>query len=158
MKIMKIRNGYLLTAETTIPALLEKAFDFFSHAENLQRITPPWVNFRFITQPPEEMRKGTRILYSIRLHGLPLRWLTEITTWEPPFRFVDTQLKGPYKKWIHEHRFEALGDKTRMIDTVDYQLPLGGAGRLAHRLWVRRDIEKIFHFRQAIIEELYNQQ
>lgn len=155
MEIRIINDGFQLTAVTIIPAPLEQVFDFFSRAENLQQITPPWLNFRFVTAPPSEVHAGTRIEYALRVRLLPLHWLTEISVWDPPRRFVDAQLKGPYRMWVHEHRFEPLGEHTRMTDTVHYQLPFGLLGRMAHLLFVRRDIEEIFRYREEQIKMIF---
>lgn len=151
-----MKNDYYQIKQTTeISAPLENVFEFFSHAENLQKITPPWLNFRFISLLPIEMEVGTLIEYALRVRLLPIHWITEISVWEPPHRFVDQQLKGPYREWIHEHRFEALAKGTRVTDTIHYRLPLGFLGRLAQRLFVRRDVEEIFNYRQQVIQNIF---
>lgn len=149
-------HDHTLISSVVIPAPLADVFDFFSHAKNLGRITPDFLKFR-ILQMSAEMEAGTQIAYRLTVHHFPVRWLTEITVWEPPHLFLDTQLKGPYKRWVHEHRFEALNGSTRMTDTVTYQLPFGVLGRLAHRLFVRRDVELIFQYRKIVIQKLFNQ-
>jgi ligand-binding SRPBCC domain-containing protein len=131
----------------------EALFPFFADAFNLERITPPFLRFRAVTPPPIRMGVGTLIDYRLRVHGVPLRWRTEITAWEPPRRFVDEQIRGPYRRWIHEHRFEPLvGGGTRMIDTVHYAAP---GGRLVERLVVDRDVASIFGYRRRVLEELF---
>jgi ligand-binding SRPBCC domain-containing protein len=149
------RFGHQLIMATIIPAPLDEVFVFFSRAENLEKITPPWLNFRFVSPLPEKMESGALIEYALQVRLLPLRWVTEIGLWEPPYRFVDRQLKGPYREWIHEHRFEETDKGTLMTDTVRYRLPLGVLGKVAHRLFVRRDVEEIFRYRQKIIKEIF---
>ena len=100
------------------------------------------------------MRAGTLIEYRLRLHGLPVRWLTRISEWVPGERFVDEQVRGPYALWHHTHLFEPDGDGTIVRDRVRYRLPLGPLGAAAHLLLVRRDLERIFDFRQAAVERL----
>ena len=139
---------HILAREQLLPGPPDAVFPFFSDAHNLEAITPPWLGFRVITPRPIEMRAGTLIEYRLRLHGLPLRWLTRIDAWEPPHRFVDRQLRGPYRHWRHEHTFAADGrGGTLMRDRVDYSLPLGPLGWLADVALVRRDLARIFDHR-----------
>lgn len=146
------RGAERLRREIVVPRPLEAAFTFFSDAENLNRITPPTLGFTILTPTPIEMRAGTLIDYRIRIHGIPMRWRTEIKAWEPPYRFVDVQIKGPYRLWRHEHRLEACDGGTRVIDEVDYLAPLHW---LTHTLLVRREVNAIFDFRaQALQREL----
>lgn len=138
--------------ETTlrIPRPLDETFAFFAEAGNLQRITPPWLDFRILTPLPIAMREGARIDYRIRLRGVPLRWRTAITTWAPPYRFVDEQIRGPYRLWRHTHTFRAVEGGTEVTDTVDYRVP---GGPLVEALFVRRELERIFsHRQQATLE------
>ena len=138
--------GFLLAADLVINRPVGDVFEFFADAKNLQMITPPWLHFKIVTPASIEMGQGTLIDYRIRLHGLPIRWRTEIAAWEPPYRFVDQQLRGPYKKWYHEHTFESLGaDQTLAKDRVHY-IPRFGA--LVHRWLVQPDLTKIFTYRQ----------
>lgn len=146
---------FLFHSEQVVRCSIDGLFEFFSRAENLQRITPPWLNFRIRSVEPEPVRKGTIIRYSLRWRIFPIRWTTEIMAWEPPYRFIDLQLKGPYKLWHHEHRFVAEGNSTRIIDEVTYGLPLGVAGRVVHRLKVRSDVEKIFRYRKKAVEGIF---
>jgi ligand-binding SRPBCC domain-containing protein len=129
-----------------------RAFAFYADALNLEAITPPWLAFRVATPGPIEMRSGTLIDYRLRLHGVPVRWRTRIAVWEPPERFVDVQVRGPYALWEHTHTFEPDGPDAVVIrDRVHYALPFGALGRLAHALIVRRDLERIFdHRRRAV--------
>lgn len=128
-----------------LPRPLDEVFAFFAEAGNLQRITPPWVDFRIVTPLPIEMQVGALIDYRLKVHGVPIGWRTAITAWDPPHHFVDTQLKGPYWRWIHSHRFRAVPGGTQVDDTVDFAVP---GGWLIERLFVRRDLTAIFLHRQ----------
>ncbi len=145
---------YSLHREMWVPLPLPRAFDFFSRAENLERITPPWMHFRILTPRPIQMRQGATIAYALRVRGIPLRWLTEIERWNPPFEFVDVQRKGPYRLWRHTHRFSDVAGGTSIVDIVDYALPFGWLGRLVHRMQVARDLSKIFDYRAEQVEAL----
>jgi len=138
---------HVLEREQVLPGPPEEVFPFFADAHNLEAITPPLLRLRVVTPEPIAMRVGTTIQYRLRLHGVPVNWLTSIQAWEPPSRFVDVQLRGPYALWHHTHAFEPDGDGTRMRDTVRYAMPFGALGEVAHRVFVRRDVESIFAFR-----------
>jgi ligand-binding SRPBCC domain-containing protein len=144
---------HLLARSQRVPAPIDEVFDFYADAFNLERITPPWLGFRVVTPRPIAMAPGALIEYRLRLHGLPVRWLTRIEEWEPGRRFVDAQLRGPYRLWHHTHEFEPDGDDATIVrDRVRYALPLGPLGELARRAFVHRDLERIFAFRhQAIV-------
>ncbi|MEZ6056520.1 MAG: SRPBCC family protein [Planctomycetaceae bacterium] len=146
------RGMFRLESEVWLPAGPEAVFDFFANPENLEAITPPWLNFRIMTPTPIEMRAGVLIDYRIRLHGVPIKWRTEISVWEPPLRFVDEQLRGPYRFWHHEHTFVEQDGGTLVGDCVDYAV-LGGA--IVHRLFVRNDLEKIFTYRLQKLTEFF---
>lgn len=139
-------------AEQQLPRPLDEVFPFFSDARNLEKLTPGWLRFDVLTPGPIEMAVGTTIDYRLRWHGFPLRWTSEIAAWEPPHRFVDRQIRGPYRLWHHEHRFEAVDGGTLIIDDVDYAV-WGGA--LANRLGVARDIHRIFAHRKRVLDELF---
>ena len=141
----------LFTASQWVPAPLDETFAFFAEARNLERITPPFLRFRIVTPAPIPMRVGTLIDYRLRLRGIPVRWRTEITAWEPSRSFTDEQLRGPYRKWVHRHDFVAEDGGTRVNDTIAYAVP-GGA--LVDRLIVRPDLERIFGYRRGAIREL----
>jgi uncharacterized protein len=143
--------SHVLTASTRVDAPVERVFDFFSRAENLERLTPAELGFTILTPAPIEMRVGATIDYRIRLGRLPLRWTTRIDAWEPGARFADAQLRGPYACWWHEHRFVADGGATRMVDTVYYRVPLGPLGALANAFFIRRKLRSIFEFRELAI-------
>ena len=130
----------------------EELFEFFSSAANLDAITPPWLQFQTLTPAPITMRKGTLIDYKLRIHGVPIRWRTEIKAWEPPVRFVDEQIRGPYRLWIHEHTFEEQDGGTLMRDHIRYAVPFDF---LVHELLVRRDVERIFAHRTRILRERF---
>jgi ligand-binding SRPBCC domain-containing protein len=148
--------SYTYTLERTqlIRRPLEEVFSFFSDAGNLEAITPAFLNFHILTPRPIAMQPGTLIDYQIRLLGIPLKWRTQIEMWEPPFRFSDVQLRGPYKLWHHTHEFLSVPEGTLMTDRVRYQMPLGPVGRLVHAVWTRRTLDKIFDYRFAKIAEL----
>jgi len=137
--------------EAWLPRPPAEVFAFFGNAANLQVITPPWLNFQILTPSPIPMRTGTLIDYRLRIHGIPVRWQTEITVWEPPHRFVDVQKRGPYRQWNHEHRFIPLAGGTRCLDSIQYAV-LGGV--LIQRFLVKRDVEKIFAYRAQRMQEL----
>jgi ligand-binding SRPBCC domain-containing protein len=133
---------------------LEEVFEFFSNARNLATITPTWIRFDIVTPEPIEMSAGTTIDYLIKLHGIPMKWRSEITAWEPPVRFVDEQLKGPYRSWVHEHRFEAIDSyTTRIYDEVRYSV---AGGELINKLFVEPDLEKIFSYRGRKLAEIFD--
>ncbi|MDX1578982.1 MAG: SRPBCC family protein [Gemmatimonadota bacterium] len=138
-------------ASQTVPFPRDRVFSFFSDARNLERLTPPVLRFRVLTPEPIEMKAGTIIDYRLRLRGLPLRWRSEITVWEPPHRFADVQRRGPYRKWEHTHAFREVPGGTVIEDRVEYAVP---GGRLVDRLFVRPDVERIFAYRQDAIERL----
>ncbi len=150
---MAVARTYQLNREQWIPKPIDEAFAFFSRPENLEEITPPWLGFH-IVRSDKQLHAGSLIHYKLRIHGLPMRWTSEITAWEPPYRFVDTQLRGPYKRWRHEHTFSEQNDGTLIRDHVDYALPLGILGEIAHTLMVRREVETIFKFRRQRLEQL----
>jgi ligand-binding SRPBCC domain-containing protein len=137
-----------LTREQILPGDPDAVFGFFADAFNLEAITPPWLRFRVVTPGPVSMGPGTMVEYRLRLHRIPIRWLTRIEVWEPGARFVDVQVRGPYRAWHHTHSFEPHAGGTLVRDTVRYDLPLGPLGRLAHGAFVRRDLERIFDFRR----------
>lgn len=131
-----------------------EVFAFFADASNLEAITPPFLRFRIVTPTPIEMRPGVGIDYALSLHGVPLRWRSRITVWEPGARFVDEQERGPYALWRHTHEFESLGDATVVRDVVEYALPAGPLGWVAHVLFVDRALARIFDYRRDAIRRL----
>ena len=133
---------------------LDVVFAFFARAQNLERITPPWLRFEVLQPEPARMGEGTLIHYRLRLHGMPLRWTSRIEEWTPGHSFVDRQLRGPYRLWRHRHTFLADGEGTIVGDDVEYALPLGPLGDVAHSLFVRRDLGRIFAYRRAAVSRL----
>lgn len=146
---------YLLENEQRVGASLEEVFAFFGRPENLGRITPGWLGFEILTPSPIPMREGALIDYEVKLGPLPTRWRSLITTFDPPHRFVDEQLQGPYDFWHHTHEFAADGDGTLIRDVVRYRMPFGPFGRLARALFVRRQLEAIFAHRRRVIEQVF---
>lgn len=146
---------HTLRTEVRIPRPIEDVFAFFADAGNLQAITPPWLDFRITSLMPIEMRAGALIDYRLKLRGVPIRWRTRISAYDPPRRFIDEQLKGPYRVWHHEHTFETAADgSTVMRDIVTYELPRVPGRALAHRWLVRPDLERIFAYREKRLLEL----
>jgi ligand-binding SRPBCC domain-containing protein len=148
---------HILQREQRLRGAPAAVFPFFADARNLEAITPPLLRFRVVTPDPIEMRAGTLIQYRLRLHGVGVSWMTSIQAWDPPHRFVDVQLRGPYALWHHTHEFAADphdGDGTVMRDTIRYALPFGPLGTLADRLLVRRDLAAILDFRRDHVPRL----
>jgi ligand-binding SRPBCC domain-containing protein len=142
---------FLLIAEQFLPQSREQVFAFFSDAFQLEALTPPWLNFAVLTPAPIRLGQGSLIDYRLRLHGIPLRWQSQIAVWEPPVRFVDVQTRGPYRRWRHEHSFLESGGGTLCRDVVHYAVY---GGRLVERLLVRPDLVRIFGYRRARLQEL----
>jgi ligand-binding SRPBCC domain-containing protein len=141
-----------LARSQVVPRSREDVFAFFSNAENLEALTPPWLRFRVLSPRPIHMHKGRRIDYALRLHGVTIGWTSEITAWEPPLLFVDEQVRGPYRLWVHEHRFEAVPYGTRVIDRVRYAVP---GGRPVNGLLVAPDLDRVFRFRRDQLERIF---
>ena len=143
-----------------IPRPRAEVFEFFSKAGNLEKLTPDHLRFSILTPEPIPMKAGTLIDYRIKLSGIPMRWRTEITVWEPDERFVDVQLSGPYKLWRHEHTFhDAKGrdgsPATEMKDHLTYVVPFGPLGEIARVLFVKRTVQGIFDYRRTKVEEIF---
>ena len=146
---------HTLRREQRLPGSPADVFEFFGDARNLEAITPPLLRFRVMNPGEIVMGPGALIRYRLRVHRVPVGWLTAIREWDPPRRFVDEQLRGPYALWHHTHTFEPLPDGgTLMRDVVRYALPLGPVGEVARRLFVGRDVESIFDYRAEKIREL----
>jgi ligand-binding SRPBCC domain-containing protein len=143
-------------SEQWIGRPVQEVFAFFSDANNLEAITPRQLNFRILTPGPIRLAAGARIDYQLKLYGIPLKWATLIESWAPPREFVDVQLRGPYRVWRHTHRFLAEGGGTRIVDDVEYELPLGPLGRLVEALWTRREVDRIFGYRTEVIARQFS--
>ena len=146
---------HLLTRQQELQGTPAEVFPFFADATNLEALTPPLLEFEVTTARPIAMHAGTLIEYRLKVHRIPVRWRTLIEEWQPSERFVDRQLKGPYKLWHHTHTFEPLpGERTLMHDVVRYSVGYGPIGDVAKRLFVGRDVEAIFDYRAEVIDEL----
>jgi hypothetical protein len=149
---------YVLEREQIIHRSKAETFAFFCDAWNLEQITPPFLRFRIMTPRPVVMKKGALIDYQLSLFAIPFRWRTRIEQWSPNDSFVDLQIQGPYALWHHTHTFTSLGpDKTLMRDRVEYRIPMGIFGRIAHALFVRRTLQTIFDYRAAMTAKLLNE-
>ncbi len=146
---------YVLDRSQIIAAPLDVAFRFFEDPRNLAKITPGWLSFEIVDIDGLPLRAGSQIEYRIKWLGIGSGWRTLIEEFERPHRFVDRQIGGPYRRWRHEHRFEASGGETVMRDRVEYELPYGVVGRIVHRLVVRRQLQQIFDYRAERIREMF---
>jgi hypothetical protein len=156
LHIARSANGYVLTQKQVVPASLEVVWAFFSNAENLEQLTPPFLRFKILTPCPIEMKPGTLIDYRIKLFGVPLRWRTHISECHEPQRFVDEQIRGPYSRWHHEHSFVAVDGGTEITDRVEYRLPLRGLGQMVHRVFIHRTLSDIFTYRASTIDTIFS--
>ncbi len=147
------KTTHVFESELWLPIPREKVFPFFADARNLEVITPPWLNFHILTPGEIPMRVGAIIDYQLRIHGLPIRWRTEITDWNPPHSFMDEQRRGPYRLWRHTHTFTEKDGGTLCHDRVEYAVP-GGA--LINKLFVRRDVETIFNYRTEVLKKHFS--
>lgn len=148
MKIYKIYRKQWVRQD------LDRVFNFFARAENLEALTPAFLRFQIARTPPR-MEAGARIEYRLRIHGLPVRWKTVIESWSAPHSFVDVQAKGPYRLWRHTHKFWSENGGTWIEDTVRYALPFGLIGQMVHRAIVARDVAGIFDYRERKIREVF---
>lgn len=146
---------YELTWEQFIDQPIDKVFNYFSHPENLEEITPPRLKFTILTPRPIPMEKGSLIDYTIRILGFPVHWRTLITSYNPPHGFVDEQIKGPYVIWHHRHRFKDINGGTMIQDTIRYAIPLGIIGRFLNFIWIQKDLKDIFAYRKIIISNKF---
>jgi ligand-binding SRPBCC domain-containing protein len=141
-----------LDREIRLPRPRDAVFGFFADPGNLEFLTPSWLGFRIVEPRPSAVSRGARIRYRLRLRGIPVAWTSVISAWEPPRRFVDEQVRGPYRIWIHEHTFEEDGDGTVVRDRVLYAVP---GGVWVDRLLVRPDLERIFDYRHERLRERF---
>lgn len=147
MKIFRLRT------ELWLPLSRTEIFQFFADPSNLERLTPGWLRFEIISEAPPIMRAGARLDYRLRIHGVPMKWRTEISVWNPPHRFVDRQTKGPYQFWEHEHTFFEQQGGTLVNDNVQYSV-FGGA--LVNRFFVAPDLDRIFKYRHTVLKTIFN--
>jgi ligand-binding SRPBCC domain-containing protein len=148
-----MQRDHFIRTRQWLPRPPEEVFPFFAEAANLERLTPPELQFHIVTPPPITMQVGTLITYRLRLFGVPFTWLTRISRWQPPHEFVDEQLYGPYRLWVHTHRFRTENGRTCMEDEVRYRLPFFPLGETAYP-FVRWQLNRIFTFRREAIAEL----
>lgn len=134
---------------------LAGVFGFFKSPRNLESITPPWLGFRVLDSTDAEVRLGTRIRYRLRLHGIPVRWESRIAEYAENEVFADEQVVGPYRHWYHRHLFRPVPGGVEIEDVVEYRLPFGPLGRLAHAAIVRRQLEEIFDHRARVVGERF---
>jgi ligand-binding SRPBCC domain-containing protein len=146
---------YRLERTQRIPAPRSEVFAFFADAANLQRLTPDFLRFRILTPGPIAMHPGTLVDYQLTLYGIPIRWRTRIDAFNPEMSFVDTQLSGPYRRWVHQHTFHDIAGGTEMRDVVDYEIPFGPLGVVAHRLFVRSSLDRIFDYRHDTVAAIF---
>ena len=152
ISVERIRGGgYRLTSTLALQQPIDLVFSFFSDAHNLEKLTPSWLKFRVLTPAPIPIERGTTIDYRLRIHGVPIRWTSEINVWEPPHVFTDRQLRGPYRRWEHEHTFDENGNGTLVGDRVGFEVP---GGRLPGRL-ASTDVRRIFAYRRERLSELF---
>jgi ligand-binding SRPBCC domain-containing protein len=143
---------FRLATAVLLPDTAERVFRFLSDTDNLEIVIPPWLRLRLLTPGPIDMDIATRIDYRLRVHGVPARWESEITSWEPPLRFGYEQRRGPFRYWVHEHTFLDRKGETLARDDVHYAVP---GGRLAHNLFVRRGLERLFRYRRAQLLRIF---
>ena len=149
---------YRLIRTQNLPMPLEEAWQFFSDPRNLKVITPPHLGFKILSELDGKMKEGQLIRYKVKpLLGIPLTWVTRICEVEEGKHFADEQLKGPYQLWYHRHYFEVIPGGVAMKDVIDYSLPLGWLGQLAHWLFVKRQVESIFEFRKKVLDEKFGE-
>jgi len=146
---------FFFEKEIYIDLAVPEVFDFFSRAENLEKVTPRQLQFQILTPLPIDMKAGSIIDYKLKVHHIPVSWQTEISEWNPPHRFTDIQVKGPYRKWIHQHIFEKSGNGTRMKDLLEYAIPGGFLSSIINQVLVRKDIESIFIYREKRYREIF---
>jgi ligand-binding SRPBCC domain-containing protein len=148
-------HTYHLRCRMLVPLPLARVFEVFENPYNLAKITPPWLGFEVTSRDKVVMRAGAEIEYRIRWLGLPLRWKTRITSYDPPFSFTDEQERGPYPLWRHRHSFQPTPEGVLVGDHVEYALPFGPLGRMAHKLVVGNQLRRIFNYRQEKLAEMF---
>jgi ligand-binding SRPBCC domain-containing protein len=152
IQFLRDHDNFILHTEQWLPIPRPELFDFFADAFQLERITPPWLHFHVLTPRPIRMSAGLKIDYRLRLRWIPVRWQSEISVWEPPHRFVDRQLRGPYRLWHHEHTFLEREGGTLVIDHIAYRVP---GGTPVNRCLVEPDLRRIFEFRRDTLATIF---
>ena len=151
--ITKNQSEYNLTAKLEIPKPIKEVFSFFSNPENLKILTPSKFNFKILCFENSPLQEGSLITHQIKIRGIPLKWTSLITKWDPPYLFEDVQKKGPYKQWIHQHIFHDLDGRTIVEDSIKYKV-LGG--EIIHNLFVKKDLISVFNYRTKILNEYFS--
>lgn len=147
------RSSYLLSTSIVLAHPIEEIFQFFSEAENLELLTPKFLNFKICSQLPIQMMQGSLIDYQIRLYGIPTRWKTLIQEWHPPNQFIDKQLTGPFLTWEHTHEFRTLeNNSTQMNDIVEYKVP---GGSFVNAIFVKKRLLSIFEYRSSVMQDIF---
>lgn len=144
---------FRLKTQLWLPHARDKIFDFFADPRNLDRLTPAWLKFRIAKPDTTKIVRGAILDYRLRIHGLPIHWQSEISAWEPPNRFIDRQIKGPYSLWIHLHYFEDSDGGTIVGDDVEYAVP---GGTIVQKLLVAPDLDRVFEYRHYVLDKLFN--
>ena len=151
MKVYKLKYSQVINAN------IDEVFDFFSNPENLSILTPEKLNFKILSPTPILMKEGQIIDYTVKLLGVNVRWRTIITEYNRKDKFVDQQLKGPYSMWHHTHEFQELNGKVKMTDTILYAIPFGILGEIVNILWVKKDLDYIFKYREKAITKYFKE-
>lgn len=144
---------YRLKTEIWLPRPREEVFGFFADPANLERLTPGWLRFEIITKLPGVIKKGFQLNYRLRIHGVPIKWQSVISDWQPPYRFVDQQTRGPYRLWVHEHNFIEQSGGTLVGDNVQYSVP---GGILVQKFIVAPDLDRIFKYRHMVLQTIFD--
>ena len=152
LSLLSFYQTFVLERQLVFDQPIDVVFSFFSDASNLEVLTPPWLNFNILTVLPIKMKTGTQINYKLKLHGIPIKWQSDITKWDPPNKFVDEQTKGPYTKWVHIHKFTETPQGILIKDRVEYQVP---GGFVSNFLYVRNQLNQIFDYRQNKMQEFF---
>lgn len=147
-----VKGEFLLERDVIVARRIQEVFRFFSDPKNLNLLTPPWLDFHIVGCSTPTIGPNTLIDYKLKLRGFPLRWRSRILDWNPPYGFADEQVRGPYRHWIHQHSFEDLGARTRCRDSVRYSV-VGGS--IVNRLFVKRDVERIFDYRTEQLTKIF---
>ena len=142
-----------LQTQLWLPQARVKIFDFFADPRNLDRLTPAWLKFRIETPDTTKIVQGAILDYRLQIHGMPIHWQSEISVWDPPNRFIDRQIKGPYSLWIHQHYFEDSDGGTIVGDHVEYAVP---GGTIVQKLLVAPDLDRVFKYRHQVLDKLFN--